>query len=616
MVTLTREKLKRGTDTCTCTTCSRRLLLWLRCCRWWKLLLVQPRCVIGILLLLTFVVLQWTTTTTTKSYDSSTVVVTLQTPREKSITTTTVDIDRKGQQERISNSVGTTTGTGGDGDHQIISEPSSPVPAQQQQSIMNRWESKFGGSSSSPSSTTTTGHNTTTRRSRGGYVFFKHMRKAGGTSVRDFLIQVMMYHHNNNNKTLDDVEGTSSTSRASSSSSSSSNFVAYTEQEFHVMDSTCPTLLDKERWKQTLSVVVLRHPIERQLSEFFYMGPGRSNSTLKELQKTKDFTSKQYENFIKELLPSWINKCTIKGLDNGGTIDKSCFLSIGKFTDNYQVRALTGIGGLERRGRNDNDNDEENDDDITNLASIIESTLSQREEWKKQVSRRRRRKGLSSLVDLPPFNGTPYYNCTAYYQGQNVTIKRDDRTGEISAVDKILKPNQICGSICNHIYNGNGNGCDGVCLGGIPYYGKLSEKFLQRAKDTLKQFDLVLLMESMTNDLEQIEFLTDFMGISSIQVTQSFLGWKNVIHSSGGGGGGGGAQQQQHQGRSSSVNSVVQEQQNRYQNIIRRLPGGQDILNLLLNHSSYEMELYNYAIQLNKQSIDQWKIEKEQKETS
>ena len=133
---------------------------------------------------------------------------------------------------------------------------------------------------------------------RSGYLFFKHIRKAGGTAMRNYLFDVMKYHgHGTLEQFLSNTEEKEATrhfpfmqlhqqrlaqnyynqsneaneSNAMEALSLNKNKVYYLEQEFASMDWGCRDI--DPRWNISLSVIVLRHPIERHLSEFFILGP-------------------------------------------------------------------------------------------------------------------------------------------------------------------------------------------------------------------------------------------------------------------------------------------------------------------------------------------------------
>jgi len=165
--------------------------------------------------------------------------------------------------------------------------------------IMNRWQAR--------------GLN---NPDKGGYLFFKHIRKAGGSSMYKYLSNILRYHHEQ---------------RLEAGSGFPKGEVAYYEQESFSMDWKCPQIDD--RWNSTLSIIVLRHPIERHMSEFFYHGPGRTNPRLASLQKRQNYT-KEYTSLIRKLLPEWILKGNEKTQQEG---------EFGRyFSENYQTRALAG----------------------------------------------------------------------------------------------------------------------------------------------------------------------------------------------------------------------------------------------------------------------------------
>ncbi len=69
-----------------------------------------------------------------------------------------------------------------------------------------------------------------------------------------YLEKVMQYHHD---------LSTQQNSNSSSSCSDNNQLggVSYYEQESHAMDWRCPQI--DGRWNDTLSIIALRHPIER-----------------------------------------------------------------------------------------------------------------------------------------------------------------------------------------------------------------------------------------------------------------------------------------------------------------------------------------------------------------
>lgn len=107
--------------------------------------------------------------------------------------------------------------------------------------------------------------------------------------------------------------------------------VTYYEQEFYALDFQCP-VVDAERWRDTLSVVAIRHPIERHLSEFFFSGPA-SQGRLKELHQNHTYDD-EFAHLLRIELPKWI--------EEGMAINQKKKCLRRHFTDNYIVRALGG----------------------------------------------------------------------------------------------------------------------------------------------------------------------------------------------------------------------------------------------------------------------------------
>lgn len=152
----------------------------------------------------------------------------------------------------------------------------------------------------------------------GGILFFKHIRKAGGTSLRRYLDNAINY------------------TRQSMPSSN----IAAVEQEFSAMPWNCSVV--DSRWEKTLSIVSLRNPIDRHLSEFFYSGPprecqGQKKKTVKsrwcELVLTKNYTHEFYTIMNTKILP-WIKEGVVR-VRKKRSLDRH-------FTDDFQVRAFVG----------------------------------------------------------------------------------------------------------------------------------------------------------------------------------------------------------------------------------------------------------------------------------
>ena len=180
----------------------------------------------------------------------------------------------------------------------------------------------------------------------GGHVFFRHMRKASGTSMLHYLAHVIRY------RLLNQTSAARTTPPANDSSPIQKMTIMEKKirpvlkwflyhQEFGAMPWKCPTI-DKERWESTFSVIVLREPIDRQVSEFWYSGPGKTDPELKKLvneystpirsdnngsQGKDDIVDKIFQRMA-HLFPQWIKK----GMEE---------LSGRNFHPNYQTKMLS-----------------------------------------------------------------------------------------------------------------------------------------------------------------------------------------------------------------------------------------------------------------------------------
>lgn len=355
----------------------------------------------------------------------------------------------------------------------------------EEEPLVNRWGLRFGNKS--------------------GYVFFKHLRKAGGTTVRDFLIQAMQYNGEHREEAILQTRNSTLNEKMS---------VVYYEQEFTSMDWQCPQV--DERWKATMSVIALRHPIERQLSEFFYSGPG-SDGVLNDLFRRHEYSSPEFASLLRKSVPPWIKF--------GMSRTKRCGCFGKHFSDNLQLRALVGS---------------------TTVAPISFQTKN---------------------LDL---------KCTQFHQGKQLGSKK-------------LKPHQ---QMCDQNQKTCPNHCDGPCQygngfrAGVPVnWDVLSDIHLERAVQTLDSFDVVLLTETVSEPV-QLSFLADVTSVP-LDKASAFLGNSNA--------------------RIVQHNAAAR--QNGYQEILRE--AAPELIDLLLNHSRLEMELYQHAIERNLKLIQQWKEEKQ-----
>ena len=230
--------------------------------------------------------------------------------------------------------------------------------------------------------------------------------------------------------------------------------IHFAEQEFTAMDWECSRV--DPRWNNTLSIIMLRHPIERHLSEFFYSGPG----SVLALDAKKLFDSninypyrKKVQKILRDELPLWLNA-------TGGDRRSLSWFFGGYYTDNFQVRALAGCA----RGSCLNSK---------NLTSKENATLS---------------KGIQFALNTPFTN--PNGACTMYL----------DTKGKIMKTCSFA-PTQTCPY-----------GCDTPCFYPVPAWGPIEHLDLSRAISALNSYDAVFLTESLDN-YDQYAFLADVVGV-------------------------------------------------------------------------------------------------------
>ena len=154
------------------------------------------------------------------------------------------------------------------------------------------------------------------------FIFFKHIRKAGGTSMREFIADAICYHNDTCLRLADNVR----TPRILRG-----NNVTYYEQEFRAFHWQCPEV-DAHRWNRTLSVVVLRYPISRHISEFFYSGkPSRELVRIDRYKNTA-----KYLALLEIEMIDWM-------LIGNEILNSKVDKYLGRyFVNEYQVRALAG----------------------------------------------------------------------------------------------------------------------------------------------------------------------------------------------------------------------------------------------------------------------------------
>mmetsp|Transcript_20044 Transcript_20044/g.41727 ORF Transcript_20044/g.41727 Transcript_20044/m.41727 type:complete len:484 (+) Transcript_20044:222-1673(+) len=305
----------------------------------------------------------------------------------------------------------------------------------------NRWRNRFNAVKA--------------RNGSGGIFFFRHIRKAGGTSLREVFRQVMEYHNQEF-----DVGFTVNTTAPQETVDPDKPKILYVEEEFHPISWDCP--VEDPRWEDTLSVTVLRRPIERHMSEFFYYGPGKDFG----LDREKLFVDEEYTALLAQFLavkfPRWM-KWTDSAKSNSNYEDWSFAEKFRApffyrhYTDNFQLRSFAGCSSRECV------------DATAMKGKVSEEELEYMEEMMK---------GKIESYDVPDWacsgGDNPRGYCTRHTR------------------DK-----------CPH-------GCEGPCMYPSLSFGELTEYDLERAKKALERFDVVLITETF-DQRDQKAFLADVL---------------------------------------------------------------------------------------------------------
>jgi len=310
---------------------------------------------------------------------------------------------------------------------------------------LNRWQRRFASSKA--------------RNKKGGYLFFRHMRKAGGTTLRGYFRDVLAYH--NMTVEMNDY------ARAKSGREQTDKYqIHYIEQEFQTMDWKCPTV--DPRWRESMRIIVLRHPIERHLSEFFFSGAGKKFFPVSKQQLSLNETyTKELSSFLSDQVPLWMKRIGVKRKRNRAKnqegIEGRFNMIFGDYyTDNFQLRALAGCAS----------------GDCLEEKNVTETQM-------------------EKIKELHPSSHSysePVPICTNYF-------RKPDKTTLWDVCAKSRNAKEEC-SI----------GCDGPCFYPSAAWGKLGSIDVLRAANALKAFDAVLFMERL-NDRDQADFLSDVMGV-------------------------------------------------------------------------------------------------------
>ena len=291
--------------------------------------------------------------------------------------------------------------------------------------------------------------------------------------MRSYLARVMKYHGNPRTR-IDYIKNIKSqdirdhlirnwdlVNSTAAQSEAKKHQIHYAEQEFQSMDWECSRV--DPRWNHTLSVIVLRHPVERHLSEFFYSGPGKRQQLDTQKLFGEDTKLRYKKGLIKMItreLPGWLDDTRIK---TRGMV----WFFYRQYTDNFQLRALAGCA----RG---------------SCLDSMNLTLTE----KVIID-----KGAATYLNTTYTN--PDGACTTYFNEKIKLLKPCGMRGLTAKVKGA--------SLCP-------NGCDGPCDYPVSAWGPLDQKDLSHAIHALNQYDAVFITETLDND-DQAAFLADVMGV-------------------------------------------------------------------------------------------------------
>lgn len=445
---------------------------------------------------------------------------------------------------------------------------------------VNRWQRRFSSTS--------------------GYIFFKHIRKAGGTAVRNYIHEAMKHHGHGTLRQLvkshtqqqvtrhfsfllqaqrdliqNYYNNTSNTTNAARRNAVPK--VYYIEQEWLSMDWKCRA--NDPRWNNALSIISLRHPIERHLSEYFYSGPPakgkfmghqfgspqvlRNNQTFIGLDKsnklqinhTQLYVNRTYTHllsmFLQENLGPWLDESN----ESNSTAMKWYFGQY--YTDNSQLRALAGCAASSEGDKNNNDDD---DDDACLNTRLMGVETDKTSRIRKNIHENHPN-NANSTTTTPITGGIIDSVCTMHPFYKNI--------------DHCNKSPEVCP-----------NGCDGPCFYPAISRGPLSSTDLSRAKFALEGFDIILLTETL-DDIDQMAFLADVLGIP-----------RNVTIPSG-----------KSRANINTKKDSTREKTHYYRDLMYNLTFNRRLVQRLLDENALEIELYEYAVELNRRMVESWKRE-------
>jgi hypothetical protein len=457
----------------------------------------------------------------------------------------------------------------------------------QHEPYVNRWQRRFADTS--------------------GYIFFKHIRKAGGTAVRNYIHEAMKHHGHGTlhqlverytqqevtrhfpfllqaqkNLIQNYYNNTNNTTNATSSKNAVPK-VYYIEQEWSSMDWKCRA--NDPRWNNnTLSIITLRHPIERHLSEYFYSGaPARGKfmghqfgspqvhnnqtffridkSNTLQINRTQIYVNRTYTHllsiFLQDNLVRWLDESN----ESNSTNMKWYFGQY--YTDNLQLRALAGCAASSSEGDNNN-----NDDDKCLNTRLIGVGTNKARMIRKKINENHPNNANSTTTTTTT---TPII--TGGIINSVCTMQPFYRAGK--GGDSCNKSPEVCP-----------HGCDGPCFYPAIARGPLTSTDLSRAKFALEGFDIILLTETL-DDIDQMAFLADVLGIP-----------RNVTIPSG-----------KLRANINTKKDSMREKTHYYRDLMYNLTFNRRLVQRLLDENALEIELYEYAVELNRRMVESWKRE-------
>ena len=398
----------------------------------------------------------------------------------------------------------------------------------------DRWNHRFSSSAA--------------RGKRGGYVFFKHIRKAGGTTLRTYIRYVFEYH--GLSRDVADYENmraaATSHNQTNTTGLSSKYDISYSEQEYFPLDWQCSRI--DPRWEESLSIIVLRHPIERHLSEFFFSGIDQEKkvSIFGKQRRVIDRQALFHNNktyidtlaqFIAKEVPYWIENSKS---DGNIVAKRNGYMFSRWYQDNFQLRALAGCSSGE---------------------------CLERKQAKQPIEMENMTKAIKEYHPLNYSYSIPEPICTQFFRENFLFDICNGKTGQVSRDQCSI-------------------GCDGPCSFPTVAEGSLDESDVEHATEALKEFDAILLMEKLKY-ADQSAFVSDGMGVprDAEFALDNMSGMNTRV-----------------------VKTTERELTHFYRDLLRKL-NLNSVLELLESDNRLEIEFYNRAVDIYDRQMNTWKEE-------